>query len=339
MNKAAKTIAWIGNTFFRTGMDELGYKTIHIPICGQQVFTWQDILEKTGDEPFAVVYADRSIAPPLAGVESYPCLTIFHCIDTHIHSWYPLYAQGFDICLVSLKDHLERFKPRLKESRLVWFPPIVMDADVPLEMEKEWDLLFVGKVDPVLTPARMKFLDKVAMRVPGLHVTQGEYRKLFPRARVVLNIAERGDLNFRVFEALACGACLLTPKIEQGLFDIFEDGRHLVSYEADNADDLVEKLNVLLKKDSLRKQIAKTGNELIESSHRIIHRAETLHNIICEMNVEKAIQNRLNAAPMLRKNFLKSIYLHWAEEIGIPEFQQIYLQAAKAQQIFLSEYD
>lgn len=310
-------------------MDSLGYKTVHIPIRGQQVFTWDDIVQQTGEEPFAVVYADRSIAPPLAAVETYPCLTIFHCIDTHIHSWYPLYAQGFDICLVSLKDHLDRFMPRLKESRLLWFPPIVMDADVPIEMEKEWDLLFVGKVDPELTPARMKFLDEVAKLVPGLHVTQGEYRKLFPKARVVLNIAERGDLNFRVFEALACGSCLLTPEIDQGLYDIFEEGVHLVSYKPDNAKDLVEKLNTLLTDDCLRERIARQGNELIENSHRIINRAETLHNVITEMNVEAAIENRLAAAPMLRKNFLKSIYLHWAEEIKIPEFQKIYLQAAK----------
>ncbi|WP_432735218.1 glycosyltransferase family protein [Maridesulfovibrio sp. FT414] len=328
-NETAKTIAWVGNTFFRTGMDELGYRTVHIPIRGQLVFTWDDILRATGEEPFAVVYADRSIAPPLAGVEAYPCLTVFHCIDTHIHSWYPLYAQGFDICLVSLKDHLDRFTPRLKESRLLWFPPIVMDNDVPVEMEKEWDLLFVGKVDPELTPARMKFLGEVARLVPGLHVTQGEYRKLFPRAKVVLNIAERGDLNFRVFEALACGSCLLTPKIEQGLFDLFEEGVHLVSYEPDNAEDLMLKLNMLLADDELRERIARQGNELIENSHRIIHRATTLHNTITEMNVEAAIANRLKAAPLLRRNFLKSIYLHWAEQVALPELQKKYLQAAR----------
>ncbi|TIH19374.1 glycosyltransferase family 1 protein [Marinifilum sp. JC120] len=310
-------------------MDELGYKTVHIPIQGQQVFTWQDILEKTGTKPYAVVYADRSIAPPLAGVENYPCLTIFHCIDTHIHSWYPLYAQGFDICLVSLKDHLDRFSPRLQESRLLWFPPIVMDVDQPVEMEKEWDLLFVGKVDPVLTPERMNFLDKVSQKISGMHVTQGAYRNLFPKARVVLNIAERGDLNFRVFEALACGSCLLTPKIKNGLFDLFEDGVHLLAYEPNNAEDLVEKLNTLLADKELRERIARQGNELIESKHRIIHRAQTLHNVISEMDVEAAIKNRIAAAPQLRRNFLKSLYLHWAEEVGIPKFQKIYLEAAK----------
>ncbi|SDK94751.1 Glycosyl transferases group 1 [Maridesulfovibrio ferrireducens] len=330
MNKEnTKIIAWIGNTFFRTGMDQLGYKTIHIPIRGQQVFTWKDIVEKSGCIPDMVVYADRSIAPPLAGVESFPCLTIFYCIDTHIHSWYPLYAQGFDICLVSLKDHLNRFTPRLPDSRLLWFPPVVMNNDVPLTMEKEWDLLFVGKVDPDLTPERMKFLDEVAKLVPGLHITQGEYRKLFPKARVVLNIAERGDLNFRVFEALACGSCLLTPYIEHGLNDIFTDGVHLTTYEAGNAADLVNKLEQLLANKELREKIARQGNELIESSHRIIHRAETLQAVISGMDVNKAVSTRLAANPIIRKNFMKSIYLHWAEAISDPLLKQVYLQAAK----------
>ncbi|MBI9109824.1 MAG: glycosyltransferase family 1 protein [Maridesulfovibrio ferrireducens] len=310
-------------------MDQLGYKTIHIPIRGQQVFTWKDIVEKSGCIPDMVVYADRSIAPPLAGVESFPCLTIFYCIDTHIHSWYPLYAQGFDICLVSLKDHLNRFTPRLPDSRLLWFPPVVMDNDVPLTMEKEWDLLFVGKVDPDLTPERMKFLDEVAKLVPGLHITQGEYRKLFPKARVVLNIAERGDLNFRVFEALACGSCLLTPYIEHGLNDIFTDGVHLITYEAGNAADLVSKLEQLLANKELREKIARQGNELIESSHRIIHRAETLQAVISGMDVNKAVSTRLAANPVIRKNFMKSIYLHWAEAISDPLLKQVYLQAAK----------
>ncbi|WP_321404967.1 glycosyltransferase [Maridesulfovibrio sp.] len=324
-----KIIAWVGNIFFRTGMDRLGYKTVPIPITGQQVLTWQDILDKTVTEPFAVVYADRSIAPPLAGVENFPCLTIFHCIDTHIHSWYPIYAQGFDICLVSLKDHLDRFKPRLKESRLLWFPPVPTDYDVPSEMEKEWDLLFVGTVDAEITPQRKKFLDEAAKKIPGLHITKGKFRHLFPKAKVVLNIAERGDLNFRVFEALACGACLLTPRIEQGLFDLFEDGVHLMTYEPNSVADLVEKQNLLLADDDLRERIARQGNELIESSHRIIHRARTLHNVISEMNVEAAVSNRLKAAPELRRNFLKSLYLHWAAEICNPELQKIYLEAAK----------
>ncbi|SMF02191.1 glycosyltransferase [Desulfovibrio gilichinskyi] len=324
-----KKIAWIGNTFFRTGMDQLGYETIHIPIRGQQVFTWADIVEKSECIPDMVVYADRSIAPPLAGVETFPCLTVFYCIDTHIHSWYPLYAQGFDICLVSLKDHLDRFTPRLPNSRLLWFPPVVMDNDVPLAMEKEWDLLFVGKVDPDLTPERMIFLDEVAKHVPGLHVTQGEYRKLFPKARVVLNIAERGDLNFRVFEALACGSCLLTPYIKHGLSDIFTDGVHLTTYEANNVADLAGKLEMLLASKELRDKIAAQGNKLIESSHRIIHRAQTLKNTILSMDVEKSVSARIEAAPLIRKNFMRSIYLLWAEAVQDPTLKQKYLESSK----------
>jgi hypothetical protein len=37
-------------------MDRLGYKTVHIPIQGQQVFTWDDIVEKTGIQPVLAYY-------------------------------------------------------------------------------------------------------------------------------------------------------------------------------------------------------------------------------------------------------------------------------------------
>ena len=140
-----------------------------------------------------------------------PCPTCFFCIDSHIHGWYADWAQAFDACAVSLKDHMPAFRQRLPMERVVWLPPFAKDTDQPPASppEPEFDLLFVGTVDPETTPGRVRFLDEVKARMHGREVRKGEYRELFHRARLVLNVAERGDLNYRVFEALGCGACLL----------------------------------------------------------------------------------------------------------------------------------
>ncbi|MGE4551734.1 MAG: glycosyltransferase, partial [Desulfovibrionaceae bacterium] len=232
-------IAWVGNEFFRPHLTQLGHQAVRLPVPREGTYTWPEICARAGFEPDLVVYADVSRPPVLVGVEDFPCLTAFYCIDSHLHAWYPFWAQAFDLVALSLKDHLWRFRARLTEDRLLWLPPAPQDRHQPNPgVEPEWDLLFAGNVSQATTPKRWTFLHALAERVPGLVVRKGRFEGLFPRARLVLNFADKGDLNFRVFEALACRACLLTPRVGHGLEDLFTDGEHLFLYDPDRPDTL-----------------------------------------------------------------------------------------------------
>ncbi len=331
MDPILKTIAWVGGMFFQEQMEPLGFRTRRIALTGPEALSWDDIVDRCGCAPDAVVYTDRSLPPPLVGVERFPCLTAFYCIDSHIHSWYPLYAGCFDLCAVSLRDHLPVFERELSPEQVLWLPPYASDHYQPASMQKQWDLLFVGTVDPETTPRRFHFLRRLSALFPGLQVRRGDFARLMPQARVVLNIAERGDLNFRVFEALACGSCLLTPRIGNGQEELFQEGVHLATYEGDNEFDALAKAQALLADDARREAMARAGQTLVDGAMRPRHRAASLAGLLrYGFDADLPGQRLLRHDPG-RSMDLRRLWLHWAEHIGQPDLSARYLAEARRQ--------
>ena len=300
-----------------------------------EVYGWSDVVRLAGGDPDVLVVADKSRPPFVLGMESFPCRTVFYAVDTHIHSWYPYYAQGFDACILSLKDHLPLLRHlRLPESGLRWFPAFAPDAP-PLERgseereSKEWDCLFVGNVDAQRTPGRKRFLERLANRLP-VEVTRGDYTRLYPRARVVLNYCELGDLNFRVFEALGCGACLVTPHIGHGLTELFTPGEHLLTYPPDDVDAAEAAIRSALADPALRQRLARAGLAAVDAAHRARHRAKDFSAFVAGLSPDLTA-DRLAHAGDIRRTWLKLLYLLEAREMTRPPLRQAYLDAARGE--------
>ncbi len=336
-------IFWIGTPFFAPALSRLGWQVALQDIGHADLFGWQDVVAAAGWEPDVVVVGDKSRPPFLLGMEDFPCLTVFYCVDSHIHGWYPFYAQGFDVCLMSLKDHIpSMYRTWLRPERVWWSPPFSNDADMPGEYAPLWEVLFVGTVDRETTPRRHAFFRRLRERLPSLHVTRGDYRSLYPRARIVLNYCEFGDLNFRVFEALGCGACLVTPRVRHGLEALFTPGRDLLLYElhggasgtyagvAAEVDAACGVLEGALADESHCRSIAAQGLALVNAGHKAAHRAEAFTRRLEPLleNRENIIAKRMRNAARIRESALKMLYLLHAQNSGDAWRKKAYLQAA-----------
>ncbi len=331
---------WIGSPFFQESLTTLGWQVHFFNFEHVATFTWQDLVNMAGFEPHVVVVADKSRPPFVLGIEDFPCLTVFYAVDTHIHSWYPHYAQAFDACLVSLKDHLPLFQHKVLQSQYIrWSPAFAKNTDAPTEHPTpSWDCLFVGTVHAETTPKRQVFLQELQEHLHCLHSTRGNYVQLFPQGRVILNHCEQGDLNFRVFEALGCGACLLTPHIGHGISEIFTHGKELYYYEWDqvhctaNVHDAAQKITHLLKNDSLRHELAEQGLAKVNAAHRALHRAQSLTDFldgVSQQEKQARIAYRRKNAQTIRERWLKPFLLLLANAVPQEELRRAYLQAAR----------
>ncbi len=328
-------LLWIGSPFFCSSLKECGWQDVAFHNFEEpRVYGWGDLVRLAGFVPDVLVVADKSRPPFVLGVEEFPCLTVFYGVDSHIHAWESMYAQAFDACLVSLGDHVERFSgPFLAADRVWWSPPFARDEDGPRpDLPKRWDCLFVGTVNAAGMPRRAAFLRDLGGRLPGLHVTRGNYRELFPQGRVLLNQCEHGDLNFRVFEGMGCGGCMVTPRVGHGFGKLFVDGEHLVGYAPDDAGDAHYRISFLLEHPDLITYIGETALAEVNAKHRARHRAQALTDHLCDIwmqGAEALVAARRERAAAVRRNCLSVPYLLWAREVPQPELKAAYLDAAQ----------
>ncbi len=335
-------IFWIGSPFFQAALPPLGWQVHFFNFEHLAVFTWDNLVNMAGFEPDVLIVADKSRPPFVLGVEDFPCFTIFYAVDTHIHSWYPYYAQGFDACIVSLKDHMELFQHKqLAPERITWFPAFAKDSDSPRsDLSPQWDSLFVGTIHPETTPKRQVFLQNLQKELGHLHCTSGNYAELFPQGKVIINHCEHGDLNFRVFEALGCGACLLTPHIGHGLTDIFTPDKDLCCYTITDTAQAAQKIRRLLANESQRKALQEQGLTTVNAGHRALHRAQSLTHFlekITPAEKQKSIEFRRKQAATIRQKWYKAFLLLLANAVPQAHLRAAYLQASRG--IFASASD
>jgi glycosyltransferase involved in cell wall biosynthesis len=230
--------------------------------------------------PDRIIYWDDSTVPWCVGLEELEIPKLFYAVDTHQHfQWHPQFSAVFDKTLVAHKDFLHLFANYSDSPE--WVPLWATRGPHLEKFDRDLEVVFVGTIDPVLHPDRTKFFEEVGKRVP-LTLLTGDYLEPYSKAKIVLNQVVNRDLNFRVFEALTCGALLVTPRIENGLPKLFSDQEEIICYEDGNAVDAAEKVLYYLKNEAERQRIANAGNRKALLHHQSGNRVET---ILAELNV------------------------------------------------------
>ena len=115
----------------------------------------------------------------------------------------------------------------------------------------------------------------------GAHTSPGGWRKIYSASRIVLATHYHDpsgrypvyQASPRVFEALACGAFVLSDR-QRDVLALFRDGEHLACFS--DGDDLAAKVRYYLEHPGERQAIARRGHEEALSRHTYVHRIETL---------------------------------------------------------------
>jgi glycosyltransferase involved in cell wall biosynthesis len=215
------------------------------------------------------------------------------------------------------------------QPQVFWLPLFAKDHDrrVCPDNEELYEVIFVGKNDPKLTPGRFDLLEFLSGHVP-LTVKQGSYPELYGKSKLVLNVSEHSDLNFRVFEALGCGACLITPRVGHGLLEMFRDGVDLFTYEMNDREGLVRLIRSVLADDVLRRHVAENGFEVVNERHRAGTRSAELLEKIDGVDAKLLVSSRLEHADDIFRTYLRLLYLHFAETETSPDRARMYLDFA-----------
>lgn len=236
----------------------------------------QSLLKK--QQPFdAVVEVDGTGQYHLCGLRSFGGPKILWSHDAHVYAkrQFQIYIQNdFDKVLVCHRNYCRYFHPGKTDWLPLGFSPTLHRN---LHLRKQYDIVFVGNMDPHLYPERGRIVALLKQ-----HFNVGAFHRLYHEkmveamnsGRIVLNKSLNGDLNLRVFETLGMGQFLLTDKIENGLLDLFEDGKHLVTYSSDQ--DLLEKATYYLQHEEEREKIAQSGYQEALQHHDFFQRAKTI---------------------------------------------------------------
>jgi len=226
---------------------------------------------------FVVVKADatgRNFPRNLAAVRGPKVLLVG---DTH-HMHQPIrslirYAQEepFDYVIFDHTRHHARFFAEAGVRNLHWLPALDYGfvPRVPRTVPSR-PLTFVGQVGR-FHPYRRWVLQQVqaaGLPLEALRGTLAQTADIYADSQVTLNISLNGDLNLRVFEALAAGACLLTDELgeDSGLRRLFVPGRHLDTWRTPG--ELVEKIRHYLAHPEEAQRIRQAGRaELLRRHH------------------------------------------------------------------------
>lgn len=236
---------------------------------------WPEVLAALPSDfkPDLLIVYDNSSPIVITHLETIDIPSVFYSVDIHHHFAYHSYlGLVFDNIFVAQKDYAPEFHKIGIQPH--WLPLWASVSMEPME-PKTFGAVFLGTLDPLLNPDRVRFFDELKKLVE-IDVRTAPFPDVFPRSQIIVNQTVKGDLNFRVFEAMMSGALLLTERSGNGLNELFKEDVHLVLYEKGNAAEAGEKISYYLAHPEEARKIGLAGRDIICSQHLPMHRAQQL---------------------------------------------------------------
>lgn len=295
-------ILHLGNAYFLESFRLLGHdvkwagyhRTADIPLT-RVLLDAQDLLAQLPPHwfPDLVVLGDESTQPLVLGLETLPVPLVWYAIDSHIHvNWHIYYAAAFDVILVAQKDWTPAYQLDGDRQHVSWMPLFCHRSnDRDQGLERDIPLSFIGTLNAARNPDRVDLIRRLQARYPVV-VRSGPYQETFNRSMLVLNQSVANDVNFRTFQAMACGALLLTERVGNGFNDLFQDRVHCALYDKGNVDQIVEITEYYRTHRAEREAVARRGYEAVMGAHTSLHRAQALLDTIAGQPLHDFVTKR-----------------------------------------------
>ena len=309
----------VGGFFLTEALEMLGHRVINaeeFAAAGAEEVDLAAVRERlpAKDRPDLVLVAEH-LGPrrlPL-NLENLKVPRAFSALDPHLNLyWHRKYASAFDLVFTTQQTSMSALKAKGKPVH--WLPwavnlGVVFDHALP----RTYEIAFVGRVDPRLRRKRHCILEALKSRFPvrlwgdraDNLVNHQEMGRIYSQARVVVNESIQGEVNLRVFEALAAGALLLTEDVGSNLLGLFTPGRHLITY---GPQDLLEKAAYFLSHEEERLAIAIRGRERVLARHHTLARARQFLEYLGEGGWSRQTPDHLHLGQTLLDLSFRGLY-------------------------------
>ena len=312
-----------GAPFLNSGFKALGCELINVgdkqecDVCYSHPLSALKVLERAracGFEPDLCLYCDSGNMPQFFDLEKLPCPSAFYSIDSYCNPWHIPFGHAFDKVFVAQKDYVDFFVQGGIQA--IWLPLFYKaEHQHYLAATRDIPVSFVGTPNPRNNPDRQPFLQSFRKLHP-LFVGSGAYIPLFGRSLIVLNQTAALEINFRCFEAMACGAALLMEECGNGLRDLFIPGHNILpSYTRGCAQQAADIAAAALRNPQGLARIAEEGRKLVESLHGNTQRASFIIKELCQPGQSKAAEKRLGHCTAKRNILLSNAYFFLAAEL------------------------
>lgn len=199
-------------------------------------------------------------------------------IDTHVrHDYHLEKAKNYDYVFLAISRYINEFKKINKNT--FYLPLCFPKAKKPLLSKKiNKTIGFVGRWNLEGFEKRTELLNTVYKIYPDLCHFIVDYETPYQSMSscyIMLNYSIGEELNFRVFEALACGNILITNDVED-IYKIKDLKNYIYTFK-----DIDEALNII--RDVLEKRPDNSkAKEFVYKNHMLYHRVLAILKMIDE---------------------------------------------------------
>jgi spore maturation protein CgeB len=193
-------------------------------------------------------------------------LKLHWIIDLHCQNPYVDWSKQCDVVLHSTKSLIPAYEVQCPMQKHIWFPNAVDNKNFyPAPAVKKIDCCFVGSPHN-----RIEFIS--ALKIPQYFKTGIDMVNTIRETKIHFNKSISSDVNYRCFETIGLGTCLLTNHIPEMTELGFKDGDNCIFY--DSLEECSDKLKYYLTADRYI-NVAK-GGEQLSKKHTYAKRISTV---------------------------------------------------------------